>query len=132
LFLLQEGTIGHDLVVKPVPESVQQHLDRPLHSKHGDDDEIFLDEDGEDIKEDVAVKSGFPLRRIRSTKSQQHIVYRRSSARKELESSDYGSVSKSNTIRFQFLIHFKCTFQNVDESSIGTEYRVPNIIDINK
>jgi hypothetical protein len=102
-------------VVKPVPESVQQHLDQPLHSKqHGDDDEIFLDEDGEDIKEDVAVKSGFPLRRIRSTKSQQHIVYRRSNVHKELESSDYGSVSKSNTIRFKFLIHFKCTFQNID------------------
>jgi hypothetical protein len=82
------------LVVKPVPASVQQHLDQPLRSKHGDD-EMFLDEDGEDIEEDVAVESGFPLRRIRSTKPQQHIVYRRSSGRnEELESSDYGSVPK--------------------------------------
>jgi hypothetical protein len=80
-------------VVKPVPESVQQHLDKPGHSKHGDDDdEMFLDEEGEDIKENVAVKSGFPLSRIRSKKPQQHIVYRRSSVREELESSDYGSV----------------------------------------
>ncbi|XP_023723551.1 A disintegrin and metalloproteinase with thrombospondin motifs adt-2 isoform X2 [Cryptotermes secundus] len=88
--LLVEGTIGHDLVVKPVPASVQQHLDKqPLHSEHGDD-EMFLDEDGEHIQEDVVVDSGFPLRRIRSTKPQQHIVYRRSSAHnEELESSDY-------------------------------------------
>jgi hypothetical protein len=57
---------------------------------------MFLDEEGEDIQEDVAVKSGFPLRRIQSIKPQQHIVYRRSSVRKEdLESSDYGSVPKS-------------------------------------
>jgi hypothetical protein len=77
---------------------VQQHLDQPLRSKHGDD-EMFLDEDGEEIQEDVAVKSGFPLRRIRSTKPQQHIVYRRSSAHnEELESSDYGSVPKNNAM----------------------------------
>ncbi|PNF17038.1 hypothetical protein B7P43_G00837 [Cryptotermes secundus] len=51
---------------------------------------MFLDEDGEHIQEDVVVDSGFPLRRIRSTKPQQHIVYRRSSAHnEELESSDY-------------------------------------------
>lgn len=88
-------------MVKPVPASVQQHLDKqPLRSKHGDD-EKFLDEDGENIQEDVAVESGFPLRRIRSTKPQQHIVYRRSSARnEELESSDYGSVPRSNTNTF--------------------------------
>jgi hypothetical protein len=78
---------------------VQQHLDQSLRSKHGDDDEMFLDEDGEDIQEDVAVESGFPLRRIRSTKPQQHIVFRRSSPRsEELESSDYGNVPKGNTI----------------------------------
>jgi hypothetical protein len=58
---------------------------------------MFLDEDGEDIQEDVAVESGFPLRKIQSTKPQQHIVYRRSSGRnEELESSDYGSVPKNN------------------------------------
>ncbi|XP_021914006.1 A disintegrin and metalloproteinase with thrombospondin motifs 16 isoform X2 [Zootermopsis nevadensis] len=93
--LLVEGTIGHDLVVKPVPASVRQHLDQPRDSKRGDDDEMFLDENGEDIQEDVAIETGFPLRRIQSTsnsepKPQQHIIYRRSSSQfEEPEFSDY-------------------------------------------
>ncbi|XP_069676454.1 A disintegrin and metalloproteinase with thrombospondin motifs like isoform X2 [Periplaneta americana] len=92
--LLVEGTIGHDLVVKPVPASVRQHLDRQskAHRNDNDDDEMFLDEDGEDIQEDIAVESGFPLRRLQrpSSKPQQHIVYRRSAPQnEELAFSDY-------------------------------------------
>jgi hypothetical protein len=104
--MFQEGTIGHDLVVKPVPASVRQHLDQSRDSKHGDDDEMFLDENGEDLQEDVAVETGFPLRRIPSTsnsepKPQQHIIYRRSTFQnEESEFSDYGNIPKSNTTYF--------------------------------
>nr|CAD7589824.1 unnamed protein product [Timema genevievae] len=68
-----EGTIGHDLVLKPVPASVRQHLD---------DDEMFLDSEGEDISEDVAVGSGFPLRRSRrsAAAAHRHIVFKRDGA----------------------------------------------------
>nr|CAD7437999.1 unnamed protein product [Timema bartmani] len=68
-----EGTIGHDLVLKPVPASVRQHLD---------DDEMFLDSEGEDISEDVAVGSGFPLRRSRRSAAvaHRHIVFKRDGA----------------------------------------------------
>jgi hypothetical protein len=93
-------------VVKPVPASVRQHLDQPHLSKDGVDDELFLDEDGEDIEEDIAVKTGFPLGRVQSTngsepKPQQHIVYRRSSHHNEApEFSDYGTNTKSNIVCF--------------------------------
>lgn len=92
--------------MKPVPASVRQHLDQSQDSKRGDDDEMFLDENGEDIEEDVAVETGFPLRRIQSASSselkpQQHIIYRRSTSQnEELESSDYGNIPKSNTTYF--------------------------------
>jgi hypothetical protein len=113
LCAFQEGTIGHDLVVKPVPASVQQHLDQPRLSKHGVDDEMFLDEDGEDIQEDIAVETGFPLRRVQSAngselKPQQHIVYRRSSRQnEEPEFSDYGTNTNSN-----FILVSPCIFYN--------------------
>jgi hypothetical protein len=62
---------------------------------------MFLDENGEDIQEDVAVETGFPLRRLLSTSSsepkpQQHIIYRRSSFQnEESESSDYGNIPEA-------------------------------------
>lgn len=116
-FMFQEGTIGHDLVVKPVPASVRQHLDQPRDSKRGDDDEMFLDENGEDIQEDVAIETGFPLRRIQSTsnsepKPQQHIIYRRSSSQfEEPEFSDYGNIPKSNTTYFYLPFSIKSRMQ---------------------
>lgn len=80
-YLLQEGTIGSDLVVKPVPASVRQHLDQV-----GDDDEAFLDEE---VAEDVAVSGGFPL-----PPKHHHIVYRRSIPDPtEGELSDYGKMT---------------------------------------
>jgi hypothetical protein len=72
------------------------------------DDEMFLDEEGEDIQADVAVQTGFPLRKIQSTNStepkpQRHIVYRRSSHQnEELESSDYGNNKNSNIVCLLF------------------------------
>jgi hypothetical protein len=106
--MFQEGTIGHDLVVKPVPASIRQHLDHSDLSKHGLDDEMFLDEEGEEIQEDIAVETGFPLRRVKGTNSselqpQHHIVYRRSSQENEgPESSDYGTNPNINCVCFSF------------------------------
>ncbi|XP_075227661.1 sol narae metalloprotease isoform X2 [Lycorma delicatula] len=85
--LLIEGTIGHDLIVKPVPASVRQHLDerrKNSRNKDDDDDEVFMDDEvaaGEDF---VSI-GGFPLpAAIRNYTSQNnqrrhtHIVYKRS------------------------------------------------------
>jgi hypothetical protein len=72
------------------------------------DDEMFLDEEGEEIQEDVAVETGFPLRRVPGTNSselhsQHHIVYRRSSRQNEApEFSDYGTNPNSNCVCFSF------------------------------
>nr|CAD7393389.1 unnamed protein product [Timema cristinae] len=81
-YATEEGTIGHDLVLKPVPASVRQHLD---------DDEMFLDSEGEDISEDVAVGSGFPLRRSRrsAVAVHRHIVFKRDGAHDDTL-GDYG------------------------------------------
>jgi hypothetical protein len=77
----QEGTIGDDLVVKPVPASVRQHLDSRKDPR--DDDEAFLDEE---VAEDVAVTDGFPLH---LPPRHHHIVYRRS-VQDTVDMSDYG------------------------------------------
>lgn len=112
---MQEGTIGHDLVVKPVPASVRQHLDSKRRGCDPDD-EMFLDGEDEDGAEDEAV-AGFPLgkdsngdvrfedggqpaghRRLRrdaATEHHAHIVYKRAgsaggdTAHPDL--SDYGT-----------------------------------------
>ncbi|XP_054274250.1 A disintegrin and metalloproteinase with thrombospondin motifs 16-like isoform X2 [Macrosteles quadrilineatus] len=81
--LLLEGTIGEDLVVKPVPASVRQHLDsRPDPEAKDVDDEAFLDEEA---AEDVAVTDGFPLH---LGPRHHHIVYRRS-VQDSMDMSDY-------------------------------------------
>lgn len=114
--MLQEGTIGHDLVVKPVPASVRQHLDSNTKDP---DDELFLDE--EDDASDEAVR-GFPLgkdsnrdvlfedaaspgedarpgrRRLRRAAAHHaHIVYKRagSESAESPDLSDYGTVQTS-------------------------------------
>ncbi|XP_047001480.1 A disintegrin and metalloproteinase with thrombospondin motifs 1 [Schistocerca americana] len=95
--LLLEGTIGHDLVVKPVPAAVRQHLGPSV-----DDDEMFLDAEGEDLEDDVAVTSGFPLginatadrspraaRELAAAGVHPHIVYRRAGGHHRDDLSDY-------------------------------------------
>ncbi|KAG8273555.1 hypothetical protein J6590_016877 [Homalodisca vitripennis] len=81
--LLLEGTIGDELIVKPVPASVRQHLDTNHPSlSRDDDDEAFLDEEA---GEDEAVREGFPLQ-----PKHHHIVYRRSISHTiDQELSDY-------------------------------------------
>lgn len=93
---LQEGTIGHDLVVRPVPSSVR-HLLSPS------DDEMFLDGHDEDIENDVTVDTGKKIKDSGKKRKKQrrkkrdaeekyhgHIVYKRSKTKGEDESSDYG------------------------------------------
>lgn len=87
---MQEGTIGPDLVVKPVPASVRQHLDSGRRrNADDDDDEAFLDEEA---AEDVAVKSGFPLPLALS----RHIVYKRSTPLPDPDMSDFGQYLHSS------------------------------------
>ncbi|XP_059485648.1 A disintegrin and metalloproteinase with thrombospondin motifs like isoform X3 [Neocloeon triangulifer] len=67
--LLVEGTIGKDLVVRPVPSSVR-HLvpaeeDEGDEEYEGSDDEMFLDEEQED---EEVMKAGFPLPERKPTK----------------------------------------------------------------
>jgi hypothetical protein len=70
------------------------------------DDELFLDEEGEEIQGDIAIETGFPLRRVPGTnsselQSQHHIVYRRSSHQnEEPEFSDYGTDPNSKIMSF--------------------------------
>lgn len=92
---VQEGTIGPDLVVKPVPASVRQHLDSGRRRDVDDDDEAFLDEEA---AEDVAVKSGFPLPLALS----HHIVYRRSTPLPDPDLSDYG--------QYQLYLYYKLSY----------------------
>lgn len=83
----QEGTIGHDLVVKPVPASVRQHLEE--HGPH-DDDEAFLDEDEDEdlLAEDEEVDDDEELQH--EPLDHPHIVFRRATNYEPSESSDFG------------------------------------------
>lgn len=72
LFLFQEGTIGHDLVVKPVPSHVRKHILDPADieaERHRLPDNVTLG-----AKDFV---------------HHQHIVYRRNSA-DSTDLSDFG------------------------------------------
>lgn len=98
-YILQEGTIGHNLVVKPVPSSVRHLVSPP-------DDEIFLDANDEDIENDVTMDTGKRIkdsekrrrkrrRREVEDKFHTHIVYKRTNAEEEDAFSDYGEDLKS-------------------------------------
>ncbi|GLG99686.1 Uncharacterized protein GBIM_06093 [Gryllus bimaculatus] len=111
--LLMEGTIGHDLVLKPVPARVRQHLDDAAEDADADaeesaeDDEAWLDEAGEDPRDDVAVGGGFPLGRARRAAPEPthpHIVFRRSASAAG-PPSDYGEHCAPPT-NFDNLIYF--------------------------
>ncbi|KAL0277732.1 UNVERIFIED_CONTAM: hypothetical protein PYX00_004918 [Menopon gallinae] len=92
--LLVEGTIGHDLVVKPVPSSVR-HLVTPP------DDELFLDANDEDIQNDVTMDTGKKIkdaekrrrkrrrRRDAGEEYHHHIIYKRAGVSAEDYYSDY-------------------------------------------
>lgn len=83
--LFQEGTIGRDLVVKPVPASMRHLVAKP-------DDEVFLDARNEDIQNDVTMDTGRKIRSKRDSKDvyHHHIIFKRSQPTEEDDFSDYG------------------------------------------
>jgi len=107
--LLLEGSIGHDLVIKPLPKRLH-HLTTTTTTSttkapdisnaenetettttsdqefSPDDDEMFLDEDG-DLSAEVAIDTGLPIQRGSKTAGK-HIVFKRKQKFDELE-SDY-------------------------------------------
>ncbi|XP_039297301.1 A disintegrin and metalloproteinase with thrombospondin motifs 16 isoform X3 [Nilaparvata lugens] len=105
--LLLEGTIGHDLIVKPVPTGVRQHLD----DKHSDDDDDLIEREKEDYIDDqlflddetaageaFVSPDGFPINGNAPNRTSffgrrnpdiiSHIVYKRNGS-EEADLSDY-------------------------------------------
>jgi hypothetical protein len=83
LFCLQEGSIGADLVIRPVPP----RLLKPKSKPPTDDDEMFLDVDGE-LSSEVAIDTGLPIKRKQQIQGHRHIVYKRN-GNQEDTMSDY-------------------------------------------
>lgn len=74
LIFFQEGSVGSDLVIKPIPWRLKDKAKVEIDSQPShDDDEMFLDDDGE-LSAEVAIDTGLPIKRKESTK---HIVYKR-------------------------------------------------------
>ncbi|GLV36364.1 sol narae [Carabus blaptoides fortunei] len=67
--LLVEGSIGGDLVIRPIPTHLRQEPDLS-------DDEMYLDQED---AEEVAIDTGLPIRRVKkvATRLPQHIVYKK-------------------------------------------------------
>ncbi|XP_065200009.1 A disintegrin and metalloproteinase with thrombospondin motifs like isoform X2 [Planococcus citri] len=89
--LLMEGTIGHDLVIKPLPIHLRKHLNQvktysakesdDLEESNSDGDEMFLDKEMS-LGQDQIARNGFPLDKEDKSLSKihpQHVVYRRHS-----------------------------------------------------
>lgn len=99
--------MGSNLVIRPIParlrtpaSSNQANLDTTTKKSKTntlldqDDDEMFLDADGE-LSAEVAIDTGLPIKRnVQNTQSQghQHIVYKRKNAEDDTL-SDYGMSS---------------------------------------
>ncbi|KAK9685487.1 hypothetical protein QE152_g38002 [Popillia japonica] len=100
--LIVEGSIGSDLVIRPLPQRL-----RPLAQNRGPseelsakaldrndtlptvDDEMFLDA-GENLSDEVAIDTGFPIRQKPSKElAHKHIVYKRKQDVQEDAYSDY-------------------------------------------
>ncbi|XP_065167570.1 A disintegrin and metalloproteinase with thrombospondin motifs like isoform X3 [Atheta coriaria] len=66
--LLLEGSIGEDLVIKPLPARLHPLVNQQTVTKRknlpnpADDDEMFLDDDGE-LSAEVAIDTGLPIHR---------------------------------------------------------------------
>lgn len=92
LFWFQEGSIGSQLVVRPLPPRLRGTL-KPANNQNltdvesANDDEMFLDQDGE-LSAEVAIDTGLPIKRNKDT--QHHIVYKRKDKDHEDNYSDYG------------------------------------------
>nr|CAI5829210.1 unnamed protein product [Callosobruchus analis] len=89
-----EGSIGSHLVIKPLPDRLRGSVIRSKNSNDTDstinDDEMFLDQDGE-LSAEVAIDTGLPINRNSTGAGtvQHHIVYRRMNKEEEDAFSDY-------------------------------------------
>lgn len=89
----QEGSIGSDLVIRPLPPRLHSQPPKENDAKIlPDDDEMFLDDDGE-LSSEVAIDTGLPIKRnTEHIQSHQHIVYKRKNPQEDTL-SDYGTRS---------------------------------------
>ncbi|KAJ8928876.1 hypothetical protein NQ314_018497 [Rhamnusium bicolor] len=89
--MLCEGSIGSHLVIRPLPSrlrgSVPSANQKISDSESINDDEMFLDQDGE-LSSEVAIDTGLPIKR--SKRIQHHIIFKRKDAEEEDSLSDYG------------------------------------------
>lgn len=82
--LILEGSIGSHLVIRPLPSRLRGSVIRSKHNKSKNanetdldtinDDEMFLDQDGE-LSSEVAIDTGLPIRRNKNI--HHHIIYRK-------------------------------------------------------
>ncbi|KAF2881188.1 hypothetical protein ILUMI_25013 [Ignelater luminosus] len=105
--LVVEGSVGSDIVIRPIPprlltqaiteapsteEVTEQTTEYNTLAERDDDDEMFLDDDGE-LSAEVAIDTGLPIKRKpQNTQSQghHHIVYKRKNPEEEEDTlSDY-------------------------------------------
>uniref|UniRef100_A0A6P7G4F2 Uncharacterized protein LOC114333699 n=1 Tax=Diabrotica virgifera virgifera TaxID=50390 RepID=A0A6P7G4F2_DIAVI len=94
--LVVEGSIGSHLVIRPLPPrlrgSVIRSKNRNFTNNQNDtedsinDDEMFLDQDGE-LSSEVAIDTGLPIRRNKNI--HHHIVYKRKEDEEQDTMSDY-------------------------------------------
>lgn len=70
------------MVIRPIPPRLLKSKEKPTI----DDDEMFLDADGE-LSSEVAIDTGLPIKR--KTQGHKHIVYKRNKNHDDLM-SDYG------------------------------------------
>ncbi|KAF5308591.1 hypothetical protein FQR65_LT06139, partial [Abscondita terminalis] len=98
--LIVEGSIGSDLIVRPIPKRLHSNQNAAQVSEttteksttiaqenDRDDDEMFLDEDGE-LSSEVAIDTGLPIKRNVQSQGHQHIVYKRKNVEEDTL-SDY-------------------------------------------
>lgn len=108
--MLQEGSIGKDLVIKPLPKHLRKakQLIPDLS-----DDELFLNQD--DLNSEVSIDTGLPIHRNnkRSRRSainlNEHVIYKRKLNEEEYY-GDYGKIYKTEKyaklVNKTFKLHF--------------------------
>ncbi|XP_018564553.1 A disintegrin and metalloproteinase with thrombospondin motifs 1 isoform X2 [Anoplophora glabripennis] len=90
--IVVEGSIGSQLVIRPLPARLRGTL-KPANNQSivegasTNDDEMFLDQDGE-LSAEVAIDTGLPIKRNKEA-TQHHIVYKRKDKDHEDNYSDY-------------------------------------------
>lgn len=118
--ILQEGSIGSDIVIRPVPARLHDHANVTTTAQPAttntttesaddvdvSDDEMFLDADGE-LSSEVAIDTGLPIKRktkaaaeeaVVTAQTQKHIVFKRKNPQEDTL-SDYGeSLSRRKTL----------------------------------